>query len=249
MAKANPAKSKSPAPESAAAGDPGATPLGARIRRLRQDRRWSLGELSKRCGIAGSTLSKIENGLLSLAYDRLLAVAQAFDMGLSDFLAFSADDTPAPSATARISWALRGGGEVLKIGSYTYEYLCTSLRAKKLVPLIGQVHARSLSQFGPLLKHEGEEFLLVLKGEVQVHSEFYEPQILREWEGVYLDSRMGHAAINVGSGEAWILSVNTDPIRPPPGEPPPKAARVQPAVGRAKPAVKDASSRHRSRAG
>jgi mannose-6-phosphate isomerase-like protein (cupin superfamily) len=160
-------------------------------------------------------------------------MARAFDMGLSEFLAFESGDEPAPAAAGRISWAARGKGEVLGIGTYTYEFLFTSLRAKKIVPLIGQVHARTLEQFGPLLKHEGEEFLLVLKGEVQVHTELYEPQTLREWEGVYLDSRMGHAAINVGAGEAWILSVNTDPIRGL-GEKPPKARGTRSAAGASK---------------
>lgn len=189
----------------------GAPPLGDRIRRLRHDRHWSLSELSRRSGIATSTLSKVENGLLSLAYVRLLSVATAFELTLSAFLATSAAEEPQPAAIARISWARRGSGEILEIGSYTYEYLCTNLRKKRMVPLIGQVHARTLEEFGPLVKHEGEEFLFVLKGQVEVHTEFYAPEVLREMEGVYLDSRMGHAAINAGSGEAWILSVNTDP--------------------------------------
>lgn len=206
------AKAAAVAPAATPLASQSTTPLGDRIRHLRQQRRWSLSDLGKRCGIAASTLSKIENGLLSLAYDRLLAVAQAFGMSLSAFLAFSSEASTEPTGGARISWAKRGSGEVLEIGSYTYEYLCTNLRAKRMVPLVGQVHARTLDEFGPLLRHEGEEFLCVLKGQVQVHTEFYEPEILREMEGVYLDSRMGHAAINAGPGEAWILSVSTDPL-------------------------------------
>jgi len=196
--------------------EPGASaaavpPLGDRIRRLRHHRHWSLSELGRRAGIATSTLSKVENGLLSLAYDRLLAVATAFGMSLSAFLASGGAEEEQPVPIARISWARRNSGEFLEIGSYTYEYLCTNLRKKRMVPLIGQVHAHTLEEFGPLVKHEGEEFLFVLKGRVAVHTEFYTPEVLDEMEGVYLDSRMGHAAVNAGPGEAWILSVNTDP--------------------------------------
>lgn len=216
--------------------DPASTvavpPLGERIRRLRNAQHWSLSQLSRRSGIATSTLSKVENGLLSLAYDRLVAVASAFGMSLSAFLASNTDE-PQPSSGARISWARRGSGEILEIGSYTYEYLCTNLRKKRMVPLIGQVHARTLEEFGPLVKHEGEEFLFVLKGQVEVHTEFYAPEVLREMEGVYLDSRMGHGAINCGPGEAWILSLNTDPKwwPVPEGKPQPgKIRRLKPKV-------------------
>jgi transcriptional regulator with XRE-family HTH domain len=186
--------------------------LGQRIHLLRQARRWSLSELSKRSTIATSTLSKVENGILSLAYDRLQLIAGAFGLTLSEF--FAAESSVDASAVARISWAHRASGEVVDSGAYVYHYLCTSLRAKRMVPILSQVIARTLPEFGRLLRHEGEEFVFAHKGRVEVHTEFYKPQVLEEGEGVYIDSRMGHAYTNAGPGEAWILSVNTNPISP-----------------------------------
>lgn len=186
--------------------------LGQRIRLLRQARRWSLSELNKRSTIATSTLSKVENGILSLAYDRIQLIAGAFGLSLSEF--FAAESTVDAASVARISWAHRGSGEVVDSGAYVYHYLCTSVRAKRMVPILSQVIARNLAEFGRLLKHEGEEFVFAHKGRIEVHTEFYKPQILEEGEGVYIDSRMGHAYTNAGSGEAWILSVNTNPITP-----------------------------------
>lgn len=194
--------------------DPAGSPpaLGRRIRLRRQARRWSLSELSKRSTIATSTLSKVENGILSLAYDRLQLIAGAFGLTLSEF--FAAESSVDASSVARISWAHRGSGEVVDSGAYVYHYLCTSVRAKRMVPILSQVIARTLTEFGRLLRHEGEEFVFAHKGRVEVHTEFYKPQILEEGEGVYIDSRMGHAYTNAGPGEAWILSVNTNPISP-----------------------------------
>jgi hypothetical protein len=77
-----------------------------------------------------------------------------------------------------------------------------------MLPLFVQCMARSMEEFGPLLRHEGEEFILVMKGRIQLVTEFYSPEFLEEGEGVYLDSRMGHAALNAGDGEAWVFSVN-----------------------------------------
>lgn len=188
------------------------TNLGDHIRQLRGDRRWSLSELSTRSGIAASTLSKVENGALSLTYDRLLQLAQGFGMTLSEFLAPPATEATTPAGAARLSWARKGSGEQVETAGYVYNYLCTSLRAKRMVPILSLVKARDLAGFGPLLRHDGEEFAFVIKGRVEVVTEFYASQVLDEGEGVYIDSRQGHAYLNAGDGEAWIVSVNCDTI-------------------------------------
>lgn len=188
------------------------TNLGDHIRQLRSDRRWSLNQLSVKSGIAASTLSKVENGALSLTYDRLLQVAQGFGLTLSEFLAPPAAETTTPAGAARLSWARKGSGEQVETAGYIYNYLCTSLRAKRMVPILSLVKARDLDQFGELLRHDGEEFAFVLKGRIEVVTEFYASQVLEEGEGVYIDSRQGHAYLNAGEGEAWIVSVNCDTI-------------------------------------
>ncbi|OYY78140.1 MAG: hypothetical protein B7Y43_06915 [Sphingomonas sp. 28-62-20] len=201
-----------PAPDSAVIEDNAPTNLGDHIRQLRNDRRWSLNELSARSKIAASTLSKVENGALSLTYDRLLQVAQGFGLTLSEFLAPPASDTAMPVGAARLSWARKGSGEQIETAGYVYNYLCTSLRAKRMIPIVSLVKAHSLAEFGPLLRHDGEEFAFVLKGRVEVVTEFYASQILDEGEGVYIDSRQGHAYLNAGESEAWIVSVNCDTV-------------------------------------
>lgn len=206
-----------PAPDATALNpnvieDSAPTDLGDHIRQLRNDRRWSLNELSARSKIAASTLSKVENGALSLTYDRLLQVAQGFGLTLSEFLAPPAAEAVIPAGAARLSWARKGSGDQVETPGYIYNYLCTSLRAKRMVPILSLVKARDLATFGPLLRHDGEEFAFVIKGKVEVVTEFYASQVLEEGEGVYIDSRQGHAYLNAGEGEAWIVSVNCETI-------------------------------------
>jgi transcriptional regulator with XRE-family HTH domain len=204
-------------PRKAATGkgdNPASTPagvanLGARVRVLRRDRGWNLSDLSDRSSIALSTLSKVENGLLSLTYDRLQQVAEAFDLTLSEFLSPTPTEEGRGVPSARISWAKKGSGAQADTDNYLYNYLCEDLRLKAMVPIMSQCRARSMEAFGPMLKHDAEEFIFVVKGRVEVHTEYYGPQILEEGEGVYLDSRMGHAYLNAAEGgESWILSVN-----------------------------------------
>lgn len=188
--------------------------LGEHIKRLRTERGWKLSELSDRTGMAISTISKVENGKLSLTYDRLLLTASAFDMSLSEFLSSSdgeSQETPSQPAS-RIDWAPAGSGSPVDTPNYLYRYLCENIRVKKMIPIVSQVRARSLEEFGPLLSHPGEEFIFVTEGRIEVHTEYYAPRILEVGEGVYLDSLMGHAFINAAEegGETWILSVNVE---------------------------------------
>lgn len=188
------------------------TNLGSHIRQLRSDRRWSLTELSTRSGIAASTLSKVENGALSLTYDRLVQLAQGFGLTLSEFLAPPSTDAATTPGGARLAWARKGSGERVETPGYVYNYLCTSLRTKRMMPIVSLVKARTMDEFGSLLRHDGEEFVFVISGRIEVVTEFYASEILESGEGVYIDSRQGHAYLDAGdgAGETWILSVNSD---------------------------------------
>jgi mannose-6-phosphate isomerase-like protein (cupin superfamily) len=155
-------------------------------------------------------LSKVENNILTLNYDRLSALAAAFGLSLSEFLAEPRARLAGPRAVmARRSLFRHDKGEIVTTPNYEYRYQCNDLVAKGLVPIFVVVKARSLAEFGPLLHHEGEELVFVVKGQVTVHTEFYKPEPLGPLQGMYIDSTMGHAYINSGEGEAWMFSVNT----------------------------------------
>ena len=57
------------------------------------------------------------------------------------------------------------------------------------------------------VRHEGEELLLVLEGDVVVYTEEYEPLALTEGDSTYFDSTMGHAVVSTSKGDALILWV------------------------------------------
>ena len=189
----------------------GAIKLLARMRELRRARGWSLSQLSERSRIATSTLSKLENNALSLTYDRLCAIAEAFGVSLSEFLSGAVDTMENSGASARFVVERRGGGELVDTPGYLYEYLCTDLRIKQIVPTLSKVKARTLREFGALLRHPGEEFVFVIKGKIEVHTEIYSPETLESGDSLYLDSRMGHAYLNAADGETVILSAMYQP--------------------------------------
>jgi len=177
--------------------------LGQCLKLARQARGLTLKQVAERTGLALSTLSKVENGLMSLTYDKLLHLTAGLQMEIAELFntAGSRPDRDRP-VTARRSVSRAGQGHVVNTKFYTYVYQCTDLIGKRMVPILAEVRARSLEEFGPLLRHAGEEYFLVTSGSVEVHTEFYAPEILHEGDGIYLDSTMGHAYLNAGEQPA-----------------------------------------------
>jgi mannose-6-phosphate isomerase-like protein (cupin superfamily) len=83
--------------------------------------------------------------------------------------------------------------------------LATDLTHKQILPFKSRVVARSLDEFPDWVRHQGEEFLFVLSGRVQLHAEFYAPVVLEVGDSAYFDSKMGHAIISVSKEDAEIL--------------------------------------------
>ena len=158
-------------------------------------------------GVAASTISKVENGRMSLTYDKLQQLATGLSLDLADLFADRKEsDMPALGA-ARRSLGRAGEGVVVEASSYEYRFLNADLAPKQMVPIIGEAKARSLEEFGELVKHSGEEFLLVLEGAMTVHCEFYAPVVLHVGDHLYIDSRMGHAYLAAAEGKCRALVI------------------------------------------
>lgn len=187
--------------------------IGQQIRRHRRAKGLSLQDLSKRTGISISTLSKLENNLVELSYTRMIAISEGLGVNLTELVAVgqAAEPTP-PVVTARRSLTPVGAGAITEARNYTYEYLNTDISKKHMIPALAVVKPRSLAEYGAFARHRGEEFIIVLDGEVELHTEHYEPVRLRKGDSAYLDSTMPHAMISVSKELARILFVCTHAI-------------------------------------
>jgi transcriptional regulator with XRE-family HTH domain len=186
--------------------------LGAKLRALRKQRGLTLEALAELTQYSASALSKMENEQLGLTYDKLTRFVAALGVDIGSL--FTDRPQIPPKAAGRRSIVRRGEGRSISTGSYDYLYLCPELSHKKIVPIIGKVRATSIEDFGTLVSHEGEEWIYVIKGTLEVHSEFYEPETLAAGDSMYIDSRMGHAYISKTRGGTDIIAVCTDPSPP-----------------------------------
>jgi transcriptional regulator with XRE-family HTH domain len=180
--------------------------LGRILRDLRAHRGWTLKEMSERSGIPVSTLSKVEHDRLTLTYDKLLQLSQKLHIRMSEL--FSESEPAEEGVTARRSIGRIDDAVRVTTPNYDYYYLCTELRRKRMIPILTRIRAKSLSEFGDLVRHSGEEYIHVLEGTIVVHTEFYDPVTLKAGEAIYIDSNMGHAYIAAEEcDEALVLGV------------------------------------------
>ncbi len=177
--------------------------FGRRLRQLRSDRGWTLAEVAERSGLAISTISKAERGVISLTYDRLSQLARSLDVDLAAF--FNAEGQsfePGSFAVAR-----KGEFERQETSNYVYEMLFPDVWNKAMTPMMGSLKAREFADFEDFVRHPGQEFLVVMEGRVTVFVEGREPVHLSAGDSIYFDSAVGHLYASDGDRDARILVV------------------------------------------
>jgi transcriptional regulator with XRE-family HTH domain len=188
--------------------------LGKAVRALRKERKLTLADLGGRSGLSVSTLSKVETGKMQLSYDKLQRISAGLDVDLATLfggkVARAQPDDPR-TLVGRRAVDLNGEGYLVETPNYLHRYCASSLLNKRFVPVIAEPKARTLEEFGPLVRHGGEEFALVMEGAVEVRTEIYAPLVLRPGDSMYIDSQMGHAYLKAAKGRCRLLVVCAGP--------------------------------------
>lgn len=154
-------------------------------------------------GVAVSTLSKVENQLNGASFDTLLKLSQGLGMNFDELL------NPARRvvASGRRAVTRAGDGSQFATAQYGYEVHATELAQKKMIPLVMTVRARRVEEFESFSNHVGEEYIYVIQGAVEMHTQIYAPLRLGVGDSIYFDSSTPHAFISVGEGDALMLSL------------------------------------------
>jgi transcriptional regulator with XRE-family HTH domain len=178
--------------------------LGERVRQIRRSHSWTLEEASRKTGLAASTLSKIENEQMSPTFEAVQKLAAGLGIDIPQLFTPLAEGR----SGGRRSVTRNGAGRRQPTVTYEHELLCAELTNKRMIPFKTRVRARSFSDFAGWVRHEGEEFLMVLEGAIIFYSEFYEALTLEQGDSVYYDSGMGHGCVSVSEEDALILWIS-----------------------------------------
>ena len=184
--------------------------IGARLKEIRRTLDRTLAEVSQTTGVSISNLSKIENNQISPSFDIMKRICDGLGVSIEDFVRPGAKNV----VSGRKTTTRRGEGDYFTSGQYDYRAHASELSRKGMVPLEIVVHARSVDEFDHWSQHRGEEFVYVLSGAIEVHTEHYAPFRLERGESAYFDSSMRHLYVTVSKDDAKVLSVSHDPGSP-----------------------------------
>lgn len=185
--------------------------FGKRLRAMRKAAGWTLAELGARCGLALSTISKAERGLIALTYDSILRLAYAFDMEMSELLS----DRLSPDLSQLVTVEKKGQAQTVENEYYVMDMLCSTRTQKHMMPVFATIKAHSVEEFAHFINHPGEEFVYVLEGQLTFKIEGEPPRVLEPGDSLYFDSSLGHAYLSTGATEARLIVVCWHPL---PGE-------------------------------
>ena len=147
---------------------------------------------------------------MALTYDKLIRLAQALNVDVKDIIADGERSATPPSVGRR---SVTRAGEELDAESerHSHHYPAAELLGKMMIPMIIDVQARSLEELGGLVRHSGEEYLYVIAGEMELHSDLYAPLTLKAGDSVYFDSGMAHGYVRSSGAPCRILCVWAGP--------------------------------------
>lgn len=181
--------------------------IGSKIKELRKARKLTLQAVARETGFSPALISQIENNNVSPPIATLSKIARFFDVKIGLF--FEEEEIDCKYEVVRkidrrevsrvISVAGTGHG-------YTYEALSFRKRNKKMEPFVVTVASRPEEE--TLYNHDGEEFILILKGKAEVLLED-ERILLDEGDAVYFDATLRHRLLSCGDGETQVLAIVT----------------------------------------
>ena len=181
-----------------AARDGSARALGTRLRQLRRQRGESLASVAEAVGISVGFLSALERSQMSPSVGTLRKLARYYQRNILDFYDTAKGQLRAVRPHER---KLLEAGDGVRMELLAWGNTVMEPHLFRIAPAAGS---------GESYTHVGEEFLFVLKGqlEIRVLDDCYR---LRRGDSFYFESAVPHQWINPGKSEAWVLWVNTPP--------------------------------------
>lgn len=180
--------------------------LSSRVGVLRQRRGWTITETARRSGLSVSMLWKVENGQTTLTYGKLAKLAAGLEVPIGEL--FANPSAPVRKGGRRVV-ERHGSGPTVDVRDNLHRFLATDLAQKHYFPCLIHVGAQGDGSDGEA--HGGEEFALVLEGQVRFHCEGYEPVVLDVGDSVYFDAALPHRYLQSSPVPARLLCVYSHP--------------------------------------
>jgi transcriptional regulator with XRE-family HTH domain len=181
-----------------------AVSYGNMLRATREKRGFSLDELAARTGISRDTLAQLEAGEFILPLGQLIKLSKALSLRMADVISTGEESFTIVRSDQRLSFSRFGKSRQASYG-YEYESLAARKKDRVMEPFIVTLHPSAADESS---SHDGQEFIYVLEGEMEVIIEDTR-EVLKPGDSVYYDSANMHLVKAHGGKPAKILAVLT----------------------------------------
>ncbi len=177
---------------------------GARLAALRNERKLSAGELAARSGVGEAEIAAIESGRTSPSIAPLVKLSRALGVRLGTFLDDAGGEGPIVCRSGQASEVLRASGQASpQMGALSFYSLAKGKSGRSMEPFIVDIRPGAAGD-SALSTHEGEEFIYVLHGDVEVRYGT-EKLALAAGDSIYYDSIVPHRVSS--AAPAKVLAV------------------------------------------
>ncbi len=175
---------------------------GQQLRTTREEKGFSLEDLSQETGIDRGLLTEVEAGNAILSLGQLMKLSKALSLRIADVISKGEEPFTIVRSYDRERLASFGMGKKAKHG-YEYESLASKKRDRQIEPFIITLYP--VSSVEPS-SHDGQEFIYVLEGEIEVIIE-ESHNLLKSGDAIYYDSTSAHIIKAHGDNTAKVLAV------------------------------------------
>jgi transcriptional regulator with XRE-family HTH domain len=175
------------------------SPLGSRLRRMRLQRKLSLSRVAGACGVSVGFLSAIERGQMSAAVGTLRRLARFYHLNI---LALFEPPKGNPHRVQRSERKVLEAGPGVRMELLAWGDTVMEPHLFRIAPGSGS---------GEAYTHEGEEFLHILQGRLDITLNGGTHYQLGQGDSFYFESNVPHRWVNPGKKQTLVLWVNTPP--------------------------------------
>ena len=186
--------------------------VGEKIKSIRETKQISLSELAERTGLAEEQIVRIENNVDIPSLAPLIKIARALGVRLGTFL----DDQDEVGAVIcrkkeLNNYTISFSNNVMNARTHMqYHSLSNSKADRHMEPFIIDIETTEETNY-ELSSHEGEEFIFVMEGAVEI-SYGKNNYVIEAGDSIYYDSIVPHHVHGYQGQAAKILAVVYTPI-------------------------------------
>lgn len=182
------------------------TNVGKKIEAIRIQKNITIEQLAERCGFSLDMMTRVEQDQAIPSLGHLIKVARVLGVRLGTFL--DDMDNLGPIVTRKstlkqgMSFSNKNSGSNADLDFYP---LANDKSGRHMEPFFVDIKPSQVNDFS-LSSHEGEEFIYVLSGNVEI-SYGKETYVLAEGDSIYYDSLVNHHVHSADQASAQILGV------------------------------------------